>query len=260
MKRYLPDVLKIYSRFDYARVNMVGAAVGGAYQYRRKDVGLLAREKKLRRHNPNGDGVLENRYPHHWHRIHSLPSTTNHFGWHAVRTSDFALSLEAACRIAQLDFEDLGTEIILPASISDPKIDRGKAYDRPVRADRFVRIGTDYYAIEIDCNTESVATTTFINRKTWHRSILQWADIYSRETFKSHFPHLRTLNVLETTAKRDTIERYMKTVLKLKSQKMLFIALPELADSMKCPEPLLDILTRPWLRVGYDEPYFLQPK
>jgi hypothetical protein len=231
MRQFALEALNVYDRYPYARVNMVGAAIGGSYQVRRKEIGQLCHEGHLRRHNPNGStsskGVrlsepnLMHRYPTNWHRLHSKPSTKNKFNWHDVMVSDVMLSIEAACRSAGLSFHTQdeilkGTELVLPASVTWAFEQHTETSKNPVRPDQLFAIGDDYYFLEADRGSESVDTNTLENRKSWHRSLLQYADIFKRETFKSlGIPYVRLLCMLDSTAKMHTIQKHMQQVLKL---------------------------------------------
>jgi hypothetical protein len=263
MKRYALEALEILDRRQYARRHFLTTLLGGSDQNRRVEIAALCKQGLLRRHNPSGDGVIENSYPSYFHRIYSKASRKNKFNWHQVMVDDVMLSIEAACKRAGLAFRHRdqilkGSDFVLPANISWKFGNRIETYRRPVAPDELFSIGDTYFVLEADRGSETIEATTFENKKSALRSLLQYRDIFTNRAYQTawNIPNLMVLFAFDNVNHMRNVMRCMEGTLKGKSRGMLFAAYPSLGSPIASPEPLLTILQDPWLRVGH-EPFII---
>jgi hypothetical protein len=253
MRTHAPEILGILKRRHYARSNFLINLLDGSKQNRIRDIGFLAAKGAIRRHSPNGDGVIENAYPHYFHRIYSLSSRKNKFNWHQVMVDDLMLSIEAQCKSNGLRFRDqdeiTSASLELPTHISHP--DTGEVYKQALEPDRLFAIENTYFVLEADRHTEMLWPKTLKDRKSWLRSMLQYRDIFKNQTYKKVW-NIPNLLVMAALINETNMRNVMQIVTKLNQAptSVLFCAFPELADSIKSPTPNLPLLGD-WQRVGH---------
>lgn len=261
--RYTGDILDILSRRHYARRNFLTEALGGSEQVARKHLSKLAEQKLIRRHSPNGDGLIEHAYPPHFFRIYSLPARKNKFNWHQVMVDDIMLSIEAACKKHGLQFRDRhkilnGLPFELPCTITHKFAKHTETYAGNLYPDELFAAGEDFYLLEADRATETIDPQTFKQKKSALRNILQYAHVLQHRTYQGAWgiPHVKILNVFDSETHKQNVVAFMRDTLKLTSKSLLFTAAPTLASAITSPQPVLDLITRPLERVGH-EPFFI---
>lgn len=111
-----------------------------------------------------------------------------------------------------------------------------------------------FFALEADRNTQPVIRSD-LQQTSYLRKILGYRQISAQSIHKSHLG-LPNLFVLTVTTNEHHMVNIMSLVRGLahegKSRLFLFKMMSSLGDFEKAPTPTLDMLTGPWVRVGYE--------
>lgn len=263
MRHFEPDLVSLCETYPYARTNFLSAAAGGSFQRRRKELGLLFNEGKLRRHNPTGDGDQTNSYPLNWHRIYSPPAIKNKMNWHAVGVADLMLSITADAKAKNIPMlhkiQILGDKpLSLPATISHTFGKKTETCTLRVQPDALCSLGDFYYAVEFIRYSESIEAGTFENTKSCLRSFLQYRDIMKTRAYETWgIPNLKVLFVFDN-AERMKHALQLLEKLKLHPHSFIFYCFPQLTDTAIFPVPITDILNIAGIRAGHPA-WYLNP-
>jgi hypothetical protein len=182
--------------------------------------------------------------------------------------------ITASIELATLDRDDIryipqaeilaraGTELRYPTTIEDPAT--GKAARKDLIPDAL--FGLEYtvngeslyrfYLVEADRGTEPATSANF-NRKSHHRSILQYRDYIRRGHYKDHLgltASLLVLNVMTDAAKlRKMIALTQEVSGDQGNTFMLFQLCKSFGPVFKPPKPMPELLEGSWSRAGQDE-------
>lgn len=262
MRRYLPDILEVLDRRSFARANFLLELVGGSAHRRRADFAALTKAGLIVRHPPNGDGNITRSYPMYFHRIYSKkrdarpPEHARGF-WHQVMIDDLMIAVEIYCKKHGLTYTD-GKDILqgrpmrLSSAISY-EFERGRTetYDRDLLPDGLFAINDRYFVLEADRDTEDVHASTFKQKRSWLRTLLQYRDVLTKKTYAREWgiPNLTVLVATINEAQRRRIVNEFGDRLSGQSKALCFAVFPTLADTIKAPTPDLDFDN--WERVGH---------
>jgi hypothetical protein len=260
MKLRSLEALEVMSRRRYARRNFLTTYLGGNEQNRRVEVATLHKQGHLVLHPPNAHGSIERSYPHYFFRIYEKPHRNEHKAlqfWHQVLVDDILISIETACKRAALTFRDrddvlAGRALKLPCSIEHTIDGELHKSSKTIEPDAIFSINDTYFVLEADRGTEPVLRNN-LNETSYLKKLLQYRDVLKNQTYKKvwNIPNMIVLNI---TTKAERVQSLTDLMVKLNitSKSLTFAGYPSLASSVKAPQPILSILTDPFLRVGHD--------
>tara|TARA_R110002073_G_scaffold257592_1_gene420382 strand:+ start:1314 stop:2279 length:966 start_codon:yes stop_codon:yes gene_type:complete len=154
------------------------------------------------------------------------------------------------------------TELRYPVSITDPKTDTTIIKDLIPDA----LFGLEYYTeegsrfrfflVECDRGTEPATTKNF-NRKSWLRSLRQYAEYIGRGRYREHLKLTSPLLVLNVVPDETRLEQLLAVTEKDAGSGgnpyQLFQTIEGFGSFFRPPSPITDLLERPWQRVEREE-------